>query len=402
MSFLDILKSLQSAAKEDSVLVFGKLEELISRLLVLMETGNVSSRIDALKKRRCVNRFRHSTRATENSCSSSLCEEDFLDVGGRFVVVADNDGTSLYDQFLYGIYTVLKIVFAILLKMDATSIVNFNETLKTVAFRGVLLFYQTIKMLAPVITALVAPCSSSSSKPKKNDIDDVVVASIAPSASTALLPLLNSAVSARRNSKAAAVAADESSFSASTNDSSEMDWMAECIIFLHQILGKRQLCTMDNGAILKTEVAYLAGLDDQHYHRELYQCYYCIYGIYVKVDNEVHIDEHHVSEHQTFDRDCATEVFNAVADYIQEKIDSKSYRGISNDVRSCLDKIAAVFTTPPWENAKVSRNKEFINRYLSSDIDPLEPAPDRGLAIKELAHFGAADRSKISGNARLG
>jgi hypothetical protein len=79
---------------------------------------------------------------------------------------------------------------------------------------------------------------------------------------------------------------------------------------------------------------------------------------------------------------------------VQSKFISKSYRGISNDIRVCLEKIIDCFPTPPWDNARVSLNKGIIEKFLAGPIEFSEVDPKRGLKLA--AVVGELDRQRIA------
>ncbi|KAJ3210667.1 Histone transcription regulator 3 [Clydaea vesicula] len=98
--------------------------------------------------------------------------------------------------------------------------------------------------------------------------------------------------------------------------------------------------------------------DNGRDNRELYQCYFCLYGVYIKVDNDVQIDDHS-SEKIAFTTEPASEAFESVYNFILYKLNSKSYRD------------------------KVLQNKLVINKYLESEMDLSEIGftPSKKLAL---------------------
>ena len=144
----------------------------------------------------------------------------------------------------------------------------------------------------------------------------------------------------------------------------DQQWVGECFSALHLLLGKRKMCGWNDAKFLE----FGKQLHKLAHNRELYQCYACMYGLIIKVDGDMYIDQHN-TEKQVMSREAAKDVFDTVSDHVQSKINSKSYRQISADTRACFEKISKVFSSPPWKNGRVILNKSIITKFLESDID---------------------------------
>ncbi|KAJ3014043.1 Histone transcription regulator 3 [Thoreauomyces humboldtii] len=170
------------------------------------------------------------------------------------------------------------------------------------------------------------------------------------------------------------------------------DNLAEFLIFGHQELGKRCLCGLDDGRFLKLALSHLTTASGSEYRAEVYQCYYCLYGI--KVDHGLEIAEHQ-SPTSEFDQSAALDVFRSVSEFIGQSLALRGSRGIPADMKQCLDKVTAVFSKPPWENAKVRFNKNAIEGYLSRPISVMEAIPNHQQQRLVWLPFSDSERSKI-------
>ena len=140
------------------------------------------------------------------------------------------------------------------------------------------------------------------------------------------------------------------------------------------------------------EREYLIQLNDPYYKKRIYQSYFCLYGIHVKVDNDVFIDDHE-SETLPFDSNAAKDVFDSIADFFEYKEKSR----VPPDVKSCLEKIVSMFPDPPFENPKVAFNKTCIMKFLESDIHLEDTNPRRGPKLA-LFEFLEGEKREFSGN----
>jgi hypothetical protein len=80
--------------------------------------------------------------------------------------------------------------------------------------------------------------------------------------------------------------------------------------------------------------------------------------------------------------------------FLLEKIESGTYRIITNDLRSCLQMVAKVFPEPCLDNHFILSNKMAINTILESDIDTSVTTPDK---IQHLSVFDvSSSNSSVS------
>ncbi|KAI8826104.1 uncharacterized protein EV422DRAFT_153906 [Fimicolochytrium jonesii] len=160
----------------------------------------------------------------------------------------------------------------------------------------------------------------------------------------------------------------------------------------HTELGRRSMCGADDGLLLQTILRNRATTNDEALRAELQQCYYCLYGI--KFDHGAILTEHSAAP-RPFDEAAASNVFDAIADTMLQKLNVRNSRGITGDLKECLDKVAKVFPSPPWKNARVFLNREYIDRLLEEPIDIAQFAPGR-IRSDTIPAFTSEERSKVS------
>lgn len=131
----------------------------------------------------------------------------------------------------------------------------------------------------------------------------------------------------------------------------DSECIAACCGIFHTFLGKRRLCSLMDGIAQVYAGKFLHAITPHTDTRDLYQCFYCLYGVYIKVDNDVYIDDHH-AVHFPFNKDAAIQAFESVQEYVMTRLHSRAHRGISPDIKSCLDKILQVFTID-WGNGLI-------------------------------------------------
>ncbi|KAJ3107007.1 Histone transcription regulator 3 [Phlyctochytrium planicorne] len=146
---------------------------------------------------------------------------------------------------------------------------------------------------------------------------------------------------------------------------------------LHTLLGDASLCAEDSGRFLKTVMQVMVKSEGFETSNEVYQAYYCLYGLAVrvsfsrkirlieKVDNEFSLEEHE-GEVMEFNKIAAAHVFEVVHKYVDQKL-NKGYKTISLDLRDCIERISEFFTEPPWE-----QSLKVIDAFIASDIVTFE------------------------------
>lgn len=119
----------------------------------------------------------------------------------------------------------------------------------------------------------------------------------------------------------------------------------------HRHLGQSGLCSSDNGSFLKIIVNHMIPLPD--WSSEVFQCYKCLYGTVVKITSDQMVEEHSNTSPVPFGKDPAAELLTMIRPFLMEKIESGSYRTISNDIRQCLDRVSDAFPEPPMDHRKL-------------------------------------------------
>ncbi|KAJ3162144.1 Histone transcription regulator 3 [Geranomyces michiganensis] len=148
--------------------------------------------------------------------------------------------------------------------------------------------------------------------------------------------------------------------------------VTELLYIAHDELGKRGLCGMDDGRLLKFILrrTNIAGTDAGR--AQIYQCYACLYDIRVEHANEL---SDHATAPLAFDQAAASDVFDTVSEQICALLAQKGGRGIPADIKQCLDKVSEIYKAPPWENAKVLFNKRAIEAFLDRPLNVLDMSP---------------------------
>ncbi|KAI8588284.1 hypothetical protein BDZ88DRAFT_200200 [Geranomyces variabilis] len=148
--------------------------------------------------------------------------------------------------------------------------------------------------------------------------------------------------------------------------------LSELLFIAHEELGKRALCGMDDGRLLKLILRRRGTAETDADRAETYQCYACLYNI--RIDHGIELADHATTP-VAFDQAAASDVFDTVSGLISTLLAQKGGRGLPADVKQCLDKVTEAYSKPPWENAKVRFNKEAIESFLNRPLDVLDMSP---------------------------
>ncbi|TPX35253.1 hypothetical protein SmJEL517_g02284 [Synchytrium microbalum] len=154
----------------------------------------------------------------------------------------------------------------------------------------------------------------------------------------------------------------------STSDDSR-DPLAEVMKVMHDLLGLHGICCLDDAALMRSSMAHFKSLTKLNlYERELYQIFYCLYGVLIQVEQDANIDEH-ATIPKTFGREAASECFDILSEHLMRKL----FNGGTNlrtsiEVRANLQQIADAIGPLP-QNVRLLLNREAIDKYLTSDID---------------------------------
>ncbi|KAF9426942.1 Histone transcription regulator 3 [Podila epigama] len=139
----------------------------------------------------------------------------------------------------------------------------------------------------------------------------------------------------------------------------------ELIALVHDDLGVRGICGIDNGQLIQLALKVSSPMPGSFYRREENQCYYCFYGISLSVDGQYPIE--HSSEPVDFDRRAATEFFPL----LERSLSDRALRGqVRSDIKDAVDRVEEALGSPPYEsNVILSMNQQLIDAYLASDIN---------------------------------
>ncbi|RHZ80542.1 hypothetical protein Glove_134g52 [Diversispora epigaea] len=171
------------------------------------------------------------------------------------------------------------------------------------------------------------------------------------------------------------------------------DDFAEFLETVHDQLGDRHICGIDNGNFLKLVISTLQILHPKDSRFQEYQCCHCLFRVSLSLDSTP------PNDHQTptvdLDQQTAQLLLREIRNYLNLK-SRKSYKtwAIKNDIKETLDKIANL-VSPPGENrfSKCSwRTQHFLDddinfydavryREHSDDITDLERIADQDTSI---------------------
>ncbi|KAF9308980.1 Histone transcription regulator 3 [Podila horticola] len=143
------------------------------------------------------------------------------------------------------------------------------------------------------------------------------------------------------------------------------DLYMELIALIHDDLGVREICGIDNGQLIKLALKVSSPMQGAFYRKEENQCYYCFYGISLSVDGQYPIE--HSSEPVDFDRQAATEFFPL----LERSLSDRALRGqVRNDIKDAVDRVEEALGLPPYEsNAILTLNQQLVDSYLASEIN---------------------------------
>ncbi|KFH65937.1 hypothetical protein MVEG_08039 [Podila verticillata NRRL 6337] len=139
----------------------------------------------------------------------------------------------------------------------------------------------------------------------------------------------------------------------------------ELIALIHDDLGVREICGIDNGQLIKLALKVSSPTQGAFYRKEENQCYYCFYGISLSVDGQYPIE--HSSEPVDFDRQAATEFFPL----LERSLSDRALRGqVRSDIKDAVDRVEEALGLPPYEsNAILALNQQLVDSYLASEIN---------------------------------
>ncbi|CAG8439328.1 6271_t:CDS:2 [Acaulospora morrowiae] len=144
------------------------------------------------------------------------------------------------------------------------------------------------------------------------------------------------------------------------------DDFAEFLEVVHDQLGERHICGMDNGIFLKFVITALQYLHLKDYRFQEYQCCHCLYRVSLTVDSTPPND--HQTPSVDLDHQTAQLLFREIRNYLNLK-SRKSYKtwAIKNDVKETLDKMATL-VAPPSEN-RFAQCSWKTQHFLDDDIN---------------------------------
>ncbi|KAJ3155811.1 Histone transcription regulator 3 [Geranomyces variabilis] len=167
--------------------------------------------------------------------------------------------------------------------------------------------------------------------------------------------------------------------------------LSELLFIAHEELGKRALCGMDDGRLLKLILRRRGTAETDADRAETYQCYACLYNL--RIDHGIELADHATTP-VAFDQAAASDVFDTVSGLIRTLLAQKGGRGLPADVKQCLDKVTEMYSRPPWENAKIQFNKEAIESFLNGPLDVLDMSPKKRASLAWL-DFSEKEKNRI-------
>ena len=137
-----------------------------------------------------------------------------------------------------------------------------------------------------------------------------------------------------------------------TDTTSSKATQAQILIALHEILGFLNICSADNGSFLKLMLKDLKSLPYGRHEQEIHQCYHCLYGITLTLENTQLVLNDHRTTANKFEVDAATDVFETLEGFIIKNFKLKCYSFMNNEVKDCIEKVGQVFKQNPWDLSK--------------------------------------------------
>ncbi|CAG8593125.1 19778_t:CDS:10, partial [Cetraspora pellucida] len=171
------------------------------------------------------------------------------------------------------------------------------------------------------------------------------------------------------------------------------DDFAEYLEAVHDQLGVRHICGIDNGIFLKFVLKTLTELHPSEYRQHEYQCCHCLYRVSLSVDTTP--PKNHNTPTVDLDHETAELLFREIRNYLNQKSD-KMYKAwaIKNDVKDTLDKIANMF--PPPRDDRFSKCSWKTRHFLEDDINFYEAVQykEHNHDVKELGSVSSRDSER--------
>ncbi|CAG8436798.1 10932_t:CDS:10 [Scutellospora calospora] len=171
------------------------------------------------------------------------------------------------------------------------------------------------------------------------------------------------------------------------------DDFADFLEAVHDQLGVRHICGIDNGIFLKFVLKTLTELHPSDYRQHEYQCCHCLYRVSLSVDTTP--PKNHNTPAVDLDHETAELLFREIRNYLNQKSD-KMYKAwaIKNDVKDTLDKIANMF--PPPRDDRFSKCSWKTRHFLDDDINFYEAVQykEHNHDVKELGSVSGRDSDR--------
>ncbi|KAL1925672.1 uncharacterized protein VTP21DRAFT_555 [Calcarisporiella thermophila] len=164
------------------------------------------------------------------------------------------------------------------------------------------------------------------------------------------------------------------------------------LALIHDEVGWREICSIDKRIFLNILLEIFSTLDKVYYRKEIYQCYYCLYGVRLGADSVYPIE--HESTPQKFDKSAAARVFNSVSSSLSDKALRPGQ--LKADIKDVLSDIAEQFSDPPYDIGLVALNRSAIERYLVSSVRFFEEVDFTSGCVPLTTASEEAFRKKIS------
>ncbi|CAG8443686.1 8480_t:CDS:10 [Gigaspora rosea] len=176
------------------------------------------------------------------------------------------------------------------------------------------------------------------------------------------------------------------------------DDFAEFLEAVHDQLGVRHICGIDNGIFLKFVLKTLTELHPSEYRQHEYQCCHCLYRVSLSVDTTP--PKNHNTPTVDLDHETAELLFREIRNYLNQKSD-KMYKAwaIKNDVKDTLDKIANMFPPPRddrMDSLCFSKCSWKTRNFLEDDINFYEAVQykEHNHDVKELGSVSSRESDR--------
>ncbi|OZJ04642.1 hypothetical protein BZG36_02054 [Bifiguratus adelaidae] len=133
---------------------------------------------------------------------------------------------------------------------------------------------------------------------------------------------------------------------------------------VHQVFGRREICSADDGLLLHILRAQLKAFDGSFAEREKKQCLFCMYGY--RFEPEQSILEEHEAKPSPLEEGDVELIFSMLIPVLYSKLDRGAT--LKQDVKDIFDQISEFYKELPEGDGQLQNNKSVIDSYLESQM----------------------------------